>query len=495
MNSVGFWNIRGLNILTKHGDVRTLLSHHKCGLFGLLETRVKPKNVDKVYPRVCPNWSIVANYSYHKGGRIWLIWLHNKFEVEILESRAQYIHSKVTHKGKNVSFYLTMVYCSNDLDERLVMWEDLKRLKIRNDPWVICGDFNNVVNFNERVGSNVTFHEVEGIRRCIWKCEVQDMGAKAYFLPESISDHTPCIIQFEENQVGGSKVFRFFNMWTQAAEFEAIVMRGWQKQYNGGAMFKVVKRMKGLKRDLKELNKQKFSNIENEADLAYKDLISIQQQMHSDLRNQELQASEREARRKYEALNQARLAFLQQKVKCEWLKGGDSNTAYFHACLRRRRGQNHIYKVKDSRGVWAENQEDIEKAFMEFYKDLLGNEMANRRKVSSSVLNEGEKLNIRQQEELCQPFCREEVKKALDEIEDNKAPGPDGYSSHFFKKAWEVIGEDVTEAVLDFFRTGKILKQINNTTLCLIPKCDQPQDVTQFRPIACCNVLTKSFQK
>ncbi|XP_048497943.1 uncharacterized protein LOC125496507 [Beta vulgaris subsp. vulgaris] len=407
-----------------------------------------------------------------------------------------------------------MVYCSNDLAERMMMWEDLKRLKIRSEPWVICGDFNNVVNFNERVGSNVTLHEVEGIRRCLWDCEVQDMvsvgpfytwsnkqegeervyskidrvfvneawmvkfeGAKAHFLPESISNHTPCIIHFEDNQGGASKVFRFFNMWTQAAEFEAIVMRGWHKQYTGCAMFKVVRRLKGLKGDLKELNKSKFSNIENEADLAYKKLISIQKQLHSDLRNHELQASESEARRRYMALNQARMSFLQQKVKCEWLKGGDSNTTYFHACLRRR-GQNHIYKVKDRWGVWAENQEEIEKAFMEFYKDLLGNEFPNRKKVSNSVLNEGEKLNSRQQGDLCQPFSSEDVKQALGEIEDNKAPSPNGYSSHFFKKPWEVLGEDVTEGVLDFFISGKILKQINNTTLCLIPKCEQPQDTT-----------------
>lgn len=85
---MGFWNIRGLKSLNKHGDVRTLLNHHNCGLFSLLETRVKPYNVAKVYPRVCLNWSIVANYSYHKGGRIWMIWLPHKFEVDVIECRA-----------------------------------------------------------------------------------------------------------------------------------------------------------------------------------------------------------------------------------------------------------------------------------------------------------------------------------------------------------------------------------------------------------------------
>ena len=87
------------------------------------------------------------------------------------------------------------------------------------------------------------------------------------------------------------------------------------------------------------------------------------------------------------------------------------------------------------------------------------------------------------------------MKQALFEIQDNKAPGPDGYSSHFFKQSWSIIAEDITSAILDFFRSGKILRQINSTTLCLIPKCEQLQDVTQFRPIACCNVLYKVISK
>lgn len=49
--------------------------------------------------------------------------------------------------------------------------------------------------------------------------------------------------------------------------------------------------------------------------------------------------------------------------------------------------------------------------------------------------------------------------------------------------------------VLDFFRTGNLLKQLNATNLCLIPKVEQPESVTQFRPIACCNVLYKVISK
>ncbi|KAL2237611.1 UNVERIFIED_CONTAM: hypothetical protein Sindi_0952800, partial [Sesamum indicum] len=77
----------------------------------------------------------------------------------------------------------------------------------------------------------------------------------------------------------------------------------------------------------------------------------------------------------------------------------------------------------------------------------------------------------------------------------DKAPGPDGYSSGFFKAAWPVVGTEVTRAVLNFFTTGKLLKQVNSTLLALIPKVHNPMTVGDFRPISCCNVLYKIIAK
>ncbi|KAL2242562.1 UNVERIFIED_CONTAM: hypothetical protein Sindi_0374200 [Sesamum indicum] len=64
----------------------------------------------------------------------------------------------------------------------------------------------------------------------------------------------------------------------------------------------------------------------------------------------------------------------------------------------------------------------------------------------------------------------EDVKNAIFDIAKDKAPGPNRYFSGFYKAAWPVVGEEVSKAVLDFFMTGRILKQINSTILALIPK-------------------------
>lgn len=55
-------------------------------------------------------------------------------------------------------------------------------------------------------------------------------------------------------------------------------------------------------------------------------------------------------------------------------------------------------------------------------------------------------------------------------INGNKASGPDGFTSQFFKDAWDVVGDDVCSAVKSFFAFGKLLRQLNSTSITLIPK-------------------------
>uniref|UniRef100_A0A803N4X7 Uncharacterized protein n=1 Tax=Chenopodium quinoa TaxID=63459 RepID=A0A803N4X7_CHEQI len=62
------------------------------------------------------------------------------------------------------------------------------------------------------------------------------------------------------------------------------------------------------------------------------------------------------------------------------------------------------------------------------------------------------------------------VKTALWDTEDNKAPGPDDFSSKFFKDSWDVVNGDVCKAVLGFFTHGKLLRQVNATVITLVPK-------------------------
>lgn len=55
-------------------------------------------------------------------------------------------------------------------------------------------------------------------------------------------------------------------------------------------------------------------------------------------------------------------------------------------------------------------------------------------------------------------------------IDGLKEPGCDGLNVVFFKKAWIIRGEEVTEAILYFFATTEMFKAINCISIRLIPK-------------------------
>lgn len=66
------------------------------------------------------------------------------------------------------------------------------------------------------------------------------------------------------------------------------------------------------------------------------------------------------------------------------------------------------------------------------------------------------------------------------QIDNNKSPSPDGFGSGFFKSAWIIVGADITDAILEFFQNGKLLRELNSTNLALISKVEVPKYANQY---------------
>ncbi|XP_021761446.1 uncharacterized protein LOC110726302 [Chenopodium quinoa] len=68
-------------------------------------------------------------------------------------------------------------------------------------------------------------------------------------------------------------------------------------------------------------------------------------------------------------------------------------------------------------------------------------------------------------------------------------------SSSIFMKYWHIVGDDVTRFINNII-SGRIpLDSINRINVVLIPKVKEPTCISQFRPIALCNVLYKLASK
>ena len=96
---------------------------------------------------------------------------------------------------------------------------------------------------------------------------------------------------------------------------------------------------------------------------------------------------------------------------------------------------------------------------------------------------------------LMEEIREEEIEKTVFQLGTYKSPGPNGFNGFFYQKYWEIVRNDVIEAVKGFFRTGRMLRELNVIEIVLIPKVKGPKVVGQFRPISLCNFGYKIISK
>ncbi|XP_042023745.1 uncharacterized protein LOC121771013 [Salvia splendens] len=145
-------------------------------------------------------------------------------------------------------------------------------------------------------------------------------------------------------------------------------------------------------------------------------------------------------------------------------------------------------------GSMSKDKDEIIDSFVQYYKGLLGTEGVVQ-PLRTEVLDRGYILDDEDNKGLIREVTTEEIKKALFNISIDKSPRSDGYTSAFYRRHWEFIGRDLVSAVKEFFSTGKLLKSLNTTTISLILKSSTNPRVSDYRPIACCNVVYKVITK
>lgn len=73
--------------------------------------------------------------------------------------------------------------------------------------------------------------------------------------------------------------------------------------------------------------------------------------------------------------------------------------------------------------------------------------------------------------------------------------GMDGYLALIYKKYWHIVGEEISHYCLKVLNGRKEVEDINSTSIVLIPKVNDPNSMSQFRPISVCKVVYKFISK
>ncbi|CAI8602596.1 unnamed protein product, partial [Vicia faba] len=182
---------------------------------------------------------------------------------------------------------------------------------------------------------------------------------------------------------------------------------------------------------------------------------------------------------------------LRQKEKIDWIRLGDSSSAYFYANLKRKYKQAYISKMIDRDGKILIDNDQIEKEVYTFDKDLVGTSTTMLKKIYIEVMREGNQVSSENYQYLIWPVSENDIHQALKKMNDLTAPGVNGYGACFYKTTWTIVKTDIIFTIQDFFMNDRLYKAMNNIIMTIIPNFEGACKIKDFRPISCVTIMRK----
>ena len=81
-------------------------------------------------------------------------------------------------------------------------------------------------------------------------------------------------------------------------------------------------------------------------------------------------------------------------------------------------------------------------------------------------------------------FTLKEVEDVLKGFKKDKSPWIDGWPVDFCLHFFDLLGQDILNVIEHSRIEGRVIGALNATFITLIPKCDKPSTLAEFRPIS-----------
>ncbi|GMI72452.1 hypothetical protein HRI_000914500 [Hibiscus trionum] len=406
-------------------------------------------------------------------------------------------------------------------------WNLLRSLsENQNLPWLVMGDFNEILLSSEKEGGRLRPNRnMEAFRSALEDCGLMDLGFTGHWytwekgrlstnvirerldrgvansswwdsfpdfsvqhLSHSMSDHCPVLLTHwhpdSPSDCFNEQAFKFNANWTLEESCEPLIKEFWTGN-NLTLPSKLemlgTKLIQWQKENKRIYGKQSRTLKERLSSLAHKDpdddvlaeILDVKLALNLEADKEEL--------------------YWEQRARVNWLRHGDRNTTFFHKWASYRKKKNTITKLQDDSGTWVTDEGAMESMATGFYANLFTSAGSIREEsilngIRTVVDNDMNRM-------LLLPFRKDELFAALQDMAPLKASGSDGYPALFYQKYWHIVGEEVSNFCLNILNNSGDISCINDANIVLIPKVENPANMTQFRPISLCNVLYKIIAK
>jgi hypothetical protein len=262
-------------------------------------------------------------------------------------------------------------------------------------------------------------------------------------LPWAGSDHLPISLIFESQKNWGPIPFRFNPLWMEQSKFLSSISQIWNQWITGSPNYIWEKKLKLVKGLLKYWEKTSSNLAQNNVRDKKFQLENIQEEMETKEVQQSHIMTEQKIHKEYmQALTEEEIIW-RLKSRSLWLKAGDQNTSFFHRQAKARIWANQISEIKTPEGEIIKDFDQIKQQTTNHFHKLYTTNGREEDEIVDALLRhipgkltEDDNLHLNRQIE------EAKILKAINQFNEDKAPGPDGFTLHFYKKCWHIIKHD-----------------------------------------------------
>nr|GEY97917.1 RNA-directed DNA polymerase, eukaryota [Tanacetum cinerariifolium] len=408
--------------------VRELCIYNKVNFLSLQE--IKMDKMDMWCIKRCwGNYSFdfVYSESVGKSGGILSVWDPNMFRKDSATIFDYFNIVRGVWLPSGTCLLVILVYAPQELSEKKMLWDDLSDVIKNWDGEVISmGDFKEVRDTSERFGSIFNKSGAEAFNSFIVNSGLVETIGQL-----SCAKVIMITVQF---------LLNFFHFWFDIDGFhklvgdsrnEATVSMSAQNPYS-----KFMLKLKYLKETIRKWNSSYKVNLKSRKNVLKMELNDIDAIIDKGEGIDDHEQRRQEVIKSFQDMEKIANLEVVQKAKIKWVIEGDENSKYYHGVLNKKRGRLAIRGVLvDGNWIEAPNLDFVNKISMEQMVDL-------EREVS-----------------------KEEIKRAVWDCGVDKAPGPNRFTFGFYRRYWDLIENDVSNAnmVKDFrpiSLTGSLYKII-----------------------------------
>lgn len=255
----------------------------------------------------------------------------------------------------------------------------------------------------------------------------------SYHLPISIS------VYGDMNLRRQGQGFRNEAKWAKNQECKAVIKKIWQVKGNShGTWGSVNGKLTATRKGLKEWQKMHARHVGQKLQKLSSDLLTAQASSDASVNSlfHRLRAELAQTQTEDDM-------YWRQRAKEDWLRFGDQNSRYFHACASQKKKSSMLMYITDTQGRKWETQTSIGDAFVRYFQELFT--ARGPRNLEPILEHKDAQVTQAINDSLLKEFTVDEVGRALMQMDPLKAPGRMGSPLVFSKKTGRPLEERLAE--------------------------------------------------